>query len=86
MQEQETLALTRRTARNLLYGSLGLFGAFCLCYVFLPYILNDASALTASLKTGWTATSLELDPDYGNGSISDAGHGDVDFGTITPSA
>ena len=76
----------RKVAQRALVGSLSGFLVFALAFVALPYILNDASALTASLKTGWTATSLELDPDYGNGSISDAGHGDVDFGTITPSA
>jgi len=85
MQEQETLTLTRRTARAFLYGSLGTFGIFVLTFLLLPSLLADANAAQqVSVTSGWDPVELSIDPDYGNGSTSDAGHGDVDFATLTP--
>ncbi|MBR3232915.1 hypothetical protein IKF74_01350, partial [Candidatus Saccharibacteria bacterium] len=58
---------------------------FVMAYVFVPTIIAEASAATnnASVEANWAGISLTLDPDFGNGSMSDAGHGDVDFGGVT---
>ncbi|MBR3232780.1 hypothetical protein IKF74_00615, partial [Candidatus Saccharibacteria bacterium] len=50
--------------------------------------IAEASAATnnASVEANWAGISLTLDPDFGNGSMSDAGHGDVDFGGVTPTS
>ena len=37
------------------------------------------------MGVSWNEVSLTLDPDYGNGSIDDTGHGNVNFGEIVPS-
>lgn len=86
MHQQELGKLKeRKIAVRALGGSLGGLLVFALAFVFLPYILSDAFATqTVSVNADWAPVTLTLDPDYGNGSINDEGHGDVEFGTITP--
>ena len=57
--------------------------AFVLTFVFGPYLVLEANAAinVADVGVDWSAVSLDFDPDYGNGSPSDAGHGDVNFGS-----
>ncbi|MBQ6130523.1 hypothetical protein IJI72_02455, partial [Candidatus Saccharibacteria bacterium] len=75
----------RKVAVRALSGSLGGLFVFALAFVFLPYLLSDANAAQQVTATaGWDTVSVTIDPDYGNGSTSDDGHGDVDFGTLTP--
>ena len=72
-----------------LKGSFAALAIFVLAFVFMPYIIAKANASnTVDLDINWGAVSLTLDPDYeatqGGGSIDDVGHGDVEFGEITP--
>ena len=74
-------------ARHALIGSICATAIFLLTFLIAPYIIAEASASQAvEVGTNWVATSLTLDPDYGNGDIDDAGHGDVEFGEITPTS
>ncbi|MBQ6130299.1 hypothetical protein IJI72_01215, partial [Candidatus Saccharibacteria bacterium] len=85
MEESKHINLTRRTARIFLYGSLGTFGLFIFTFLFLPYLVTETfAAQQVTATAGWDTVSVTIDPDYGNGSTSDDGHGDVDFGTLTP--
>ncbi|MBQ1528181.1 hypothetical protein IIZ77_00865 [Candidatus Saccharibacteria bacterium] len=60
---------------------------FVMAYIFVPTILAEASAATdVGTKVSWNQVSLTLDSDYGNGSASDPGHGDVQFGEIVPTS
>ncbi|MBR3204261.1 hypothetical protein IKF81_01085, partial [Candidatus Saccharibacteria bacterium] len=69
-----------------LKGSCFALAVFVLAFVFLPYIIVEASAINndVSLGANWQAVSLEIDTDYGHGSVTDEGHGDVLFGSVTP--
>ena len=74
---------------RLLRGSLIGLAIFGLAFTFLPVILAEANAANNLVKFGadWGQVNLELNPDTdAETNIGDAGHGDVDFGTITPSA
>jgi len=63
-----------------------------------PYVVAEVQAETARAKTAWGTISLTLDPDVdasaeyeassgASGSvIGDAGHGDVEFGVLNPTA
>ena len=85
MEEKNQINLTRRTARAFLYGSLGTFGILVFSFLLLPSLLLSANAAQqVSVSSGWNAVTLSIDPDYGNGSVSDEGHGNVEFGTLTP--
>ena len=60
---------------------------FVMAFVFIPTIIAEANATNnASVEANWAGISLTLDPDYGNGATTDAGHGDVDFGGVTPTS
>ncbi|MBQ7802598.1 hypothetical protein IJ380_01930 [Candidatus Saccharibacteria bacterium] len=75
-------------ARRALTGSILATAIFMLAFLFLPYIVAKASASSQEVSVGanWVATSLTFDPDYGNGNLSDPGHGDVTFGEIVPTS
>lgn len=67
--------------------SVGALAVFLLGFAIVPVLIASASATsTVSSAINWGSVSLTLDPDYGNGSIGDEGHGDVLFNDITPSA
>ena len=54
---------------------------FLFGFVLIPTLRAEASATSLTFANiNWAPVSLTLDPDYGNGSISDAGHGDINFG------
>ena len=89
MQTKTTAALgnikSRNLYRKLLGGSLASLAIFLLIYTIVPTLISEASATTdISASVLWSGISLTLDPDYGNGSVSNTNHGDIDFGTITP--
>ncbi|MBQ3294489.1 hypothetical protein IJG98_02060 [Candidatus Saccharibacteria bacterium] len=72
---------------RLLGASVGALAVFCLGFVFVPTLISEASAVQdVSVGANWVSTSLTLDPDYGNGSASDVGHGDIAFGDIIPTS
>ena len=84
---------------RLLKGSILVTAIFVLSFIFLPYILIEANAANpVSLDVNWGTVSLTLDTDVAatnqydstsgqeGSQIGDAGHGDVLFGEITPSA
>ena len=72
---------------RLLGASVGALAVFCLAFVFVPTLISEASAVQdVSVGANWVSTSLTLDPDYGNGSASDVGHGDIAFGDIIPTS
>lgn len=74
-------------ARRALTGSILATAIFMLAFLFLPYFIIEANATQrVSSKIDWGSVSLTLDPDFGNGDIDAEGHGDVDFGTITPTS
>lgn len=89
-----------RSARKSFYCSLAGLGIFLLSFVLMPYAAAEsaAHAETARTATKWGTISLTLDPDvdatteYNNTSgasgsqIGDAGHGDVEFGALNPTA
>ena len=91
MEEPTKLTLTRKTARHFLYGSLATFGVFSLTFLFLPYLFSEASATQrVDALVDWGSVSLTFDPDVdattsGDSAPGDAGHGDVNFGNLTPS-
>ena len=67
--------------------SVGAFAVFLLGFAIIPVIIASASATNqVAGSINWGVVTLTLDPDYGNGSIGDEGHGDVLFNDITPSA
>ncbi|MBR3233235.1 hypothetical protein IKF74_03090, partial [Candidatus Saccharibacteria bacterium] len=70
---------------RLLGISVGALAVFLMAFTLIPTLIAEASAATnnASVEANWAGISLTLDPDFGNGSMSDAGHGDVDFGGVT---
>ncbi len=78
--------------RIILHRLLGIscasLAVFVLAFILVPTLISEASAAELSFGVTWTPMSLTLDPDVaatqGGGSISDAGHGDVLFGTIVP--
>ena len=102
MQKTNKLGkITKRVfARRALIWSISATAIFMLSFLVVPYVLAEANATTASLDVNWGAVTLELDPDvaateeyisqHSGASRSDAiavtGHGNVDFGTITPTA
>ena len=72
---------------RLLKASAFATALFVMAYVFVPTILAEANAATdVDTKITWNQVSLTLDPDYGNGSTTDEGHGDIDFGEIVPTS
>jgi len=72
---------------RLLGASVGALAVFCLAFVLVPTLISEASAVQdVSVGANWVSTSLTLDPDYGNGSASDVGHGDIAFGDIIPTS
>lgn len=77
----------RNLYRRLLGGSLASLAILLLIYTIVPTLISEASATQdVTVGANWIATSLTLDPDYGNGSMSDAGHGDIAFGDIIPTS
>lgn len=72
-----------------LKSTLAALGIFILGFMLVPYLMAEARATVASGEIDWESVSLTLDPDVeateGGGSIDDEGHGDVNFGIITPS-
>ena len=73
-----------------LKGSITALGIFILGFIIAPALLAEANATRALGEIDWESVSLTLDPDVeatqsGESDIDDEGHGDVDFGTITPS-
>ncbi|MBR3256928.1 hypothetical protein IKG02_01395, partial [Candidatus Saccharibacteria bacterium] len=73
-----------------LRGSCIALAVFVLAFIFLPYIIAEASATNdVSAAVIWDPVSITLDPDVeatsGGEDPSLATHGDVEFGTITPS-
>lgn len=72
---------------RLLGASIAGMAVFCLGFVLVPYLAAEASATTnLNASVLWSGINLTLDPDYGRGEMGDAGHGDVNFGTITPTS
>ena len=72
-----------------LKGSCMALAVFALAFVFLPYIMASVNAANeVALNYKWVPVSLQLDTDVaattGGGSIDDDGHGDVNFGNLTP--
>ncbi|MBR2695672.1 hypothetical protein IKE86_02070 [Candidatus Saccharibacteria bacterium] len=91
MQTKTTAVLgnikSRNLYRKLLGGSLASLAVFLFVYALVPTLVSEANAaVNLSFNVTWRPTALALDPDYGNGSILDAGHGDVLFGTIIPTS
>ena len=73
-------------ARHALIGSICATAIFLLAFLVVPYVIVEANATNVVGATvPWNAVTLTLDTDYGNGSVGDEGHGDVNFGAITPS-
>ena len=71
---------------RLLRRSIVATAVFALAFVVVPCIVAEASAANkAETDVTWKKLTLTLDPDYGNGSMSDEGHGDIDFGEVVPS-
>ncbi len=73
-----------------LKSSLAALGIFILGFIIAPALIAEANATRALGEIDWESVSLTLDPDVqatrdGTSTIEDEGHGDVDFGTITPS-
>ena len=67
--------------------SVGALAVFLLGFAIVPVLIASASATNqVAGSINWGVVTLTLDPDYGNGSISDEGHGDVLFNDITPSS
>ena len=93
-------AMLQRSARKSFYCSLAGLAVFLLSFILVPYVAAEsaAHAETARAKTAWGTISLALDPDVdateeyeatsgASGSqIGDAGHGNVEFGTLNPTA
>ncbi len=76
---------------RLLGTSIAVFAVFLFTFAIVPNLVLEASATTnLNASVLWGGISLELDPDYvatqAGGSTSDAGHGDINFGTITPTS
>ena len=74
---------------RLLRGTLVASTVFILTFIVAPYIATESyAATTASVETSWESLSLTLDPDYAatqaGGSVTDSGHGDINFGEVTP--
>ena len=75
-----------------LKGSLAALGIFILGFIIAPALFAEAqAAVHIGSEIDWESVSLTLDPDVdattaGTSGIGDEGHGDIDFGTITPSA
>ncbi|MBR2586786.1 hypothetical protein IKE71_00195, partial [Candidatus Saccharibacteria bacterium] len=80
----ETYVHKFKTHRRCLYGSVLSLFLFISAFVIVPALISEVSATDATTDVTWKSLSLTLDPDYGNGSTSDLGHGDVDFGEIVP--
>ena len=91
---KETIIIGR-----MLRASLVALAIFSLAFVLIPTLISEASATTnLSASVLWSGISLTLDPDYNASSaydsssgasgsqIGDAGHGDIAFGTITPTS
>ena len=94
--------LSPQNLRKSFYCSLFGFAAFLLVFVFAPYMALEANAAinTADATVTWTAASLTFDPDYAatqayiaehssatiEDAIAVAGHGDVSFGDVSPTA
>lgn len=77
----------RTLCRKYLIGSLASLLLFALSFTLISTLISEASAAQdVTVGANWVATSLTLDPDYGNGSMSDAGHGDIAFGDIIPTS
>ena len=88
----------RKVAQTSFLASLAGLAILMFSVLFVPYAIAEANAETASAKTAWGTISLTLDPDvdatteYNNTSgasgsqIGDAGHGDVEFGALNPTA
>ena len=79
--------------RKSFYCSISVFAVFLLALVFVPYAALEAAASNyTSANVKWGAVSLTLDPDYDvanpsdHSAIDDAGHGDVLFGELVPTA
>ena len=83
--------------RKSFYCSLAGLALLLLSFVFTPLILHSVNAANlVQFGADWGQVSLELDPDVAateeyeasagasGSTIGDSGHGDVDFGTITP--
>ena len=72
---------------RLLGISVGALAVFLMAFTLIPTLIAEANAATdVDTKVSWNQVSLTLDPDYGNGSASDPGHGDVQFGEIVPTS
>ena len=82
MQIKERIFLHR-----MLGISVGALAVFLLGFAIVPVLIASASATNqVAGSIDWGVVTLTLDPDYGNGSIGDEGHGDVLFNDITPSS
>ncbi|MBR2587291.1 hypothetical protein IKE71_02875 [Candidatus Saccharibacteria bacterium] len=82
MQPIREISLITRALRV----SFAMLGLFVLAFCFVPTLISEASAAQdVSAGVNWSAVSLTLDPDYGNGSVGSSGHGDVIFDGIIPS-
>lgn len=89
MQTKQTLrgVKERNYIRRMLGGSILALAIFVLGFLIVPYLVAEASALqSVTVGANWVSTSLTFDPDYGNGPISDEGHGNITFGDIIPTS
>ncbi|MBR2587068.1 hypothetical protein IKE71_01685 [Candidatus Saccharibacteria bacterium] len=91
LTDAETNIRLRTLYRKYLIGSTASFLLFLVFFALVPTLISEASATTnLSASVLWSGISLELDPDYAatqaGGSTSNVGHGDINFGTITPTS
>ena len=94
--------IKRKVARTSFLASLAGLVVFALTFILAPYVAVEANAAinTADATVTWTAASLTFDPDYAatqayiaehssatiEDAIAVAGHGDVSFGDVSPTA
>ncbi len=100
MQTKQTLkgVKERNYLRQWLGGSILALAIFMLGFCLIPTLIAEASATTATTDVSWAGIYLTLDPDQvatqsydtsggtSGSPIGAQGHGDVDFGAVTPTS
>ena len=80
-----------KSYRQFLYGSILSLLLLVSGFAIVPVLISEASATTtASAAIDWSTVSLSFDPDYdatrGFTPAGAAGYGDINFGSVIPSA